>query len=107
MIIAVSKNTTIKRPFLASSGKLLSEPEFLLGRSGKILYSQTPTPTAKIPISPKVTRQPSASPKILPSGRPSIIASDVPRANNPRACELLFIGASLTASEAVIAQKMA
>ena len=105
--IAVSKNITIKKPFLASSGKLFSEPEFLLGKSGKILYSQAPTPTAKIPMSPNVTRQPKLSPKILPSGKPSIIAIDVPSAKSPRACELLLIGATLTASEAVIDQNMA
>ena len=42
-----------------------------------------------------------------PSGSPSTIASDVPSASSPIACEPLFIGATLTASDAVIDQNIA
>ncbi|GAA8238870.1 hypothetical protein UBN116_09760 [Helicobacter pylori] len=43
---------------------------------------------------------------ILPSGKPKIIANELPNANSPKACCFLFLGATRMTKEAVMDQKI-
>ena len=92
---------------MAKSGKLLSEPAFLLSRRGRILASSTITPKASTPISAKVNRQPSHCPTSRPSGKPNTVAMEVPSDIQPKACCRLPAGARRITSEAVMAQNSA
>ncbi|MNW10634.1 hypothetical protein D3C71_2078880 [compost metagenome] len=62
---------------------------------------------ATAPMAMKVVRQPSNSPTTRPSGTPSTMATEVPTASRLSAWAFLPSGARRTASEAVMAQKIA
>ena len=65
------------------------------------------TNVAIIPITAKVERQSNDCPISRPSGKPKIIANELPNASKPNACCFLSLGATRITSEAVIDQKMA
>ena len=56
---------------------------------------------------PKDSRQPKNCPIIRPSGKPNTIANALPIANSPMACAFLSFGATRTAKDVVIDQKIA
>ena len=91
----------------ASSGRLASEPEFLLSKRGSIFISNSITPMARMPIRAKVARQPNACPMMRPNGSPNTVAIAEPRDIQPKACCRLPRGATRITSTAVIAQNSA
>ncbi|MNM69094.1 hypothetical protein D3C81_806810 [compost metagenome] len=104
---ATSTYSAISAGRRSNSGMLLAEPLFWLGRAGSSRANTSDTSNATPPMAMKVTRQPSHSPTMRPSGIPSTIATEVPVANRPSACGRLPSGAMRTASDAVIDQNTA
>ena len=89
------------------TGKLLNEPAFWLGKCGNNFHITNIIAQAITAITAKVERQSNACPIILPSGKPRIIANELPKANKPNACCFLSLGATRITKEAVIDQNRA
>ena len=79
------------------------EPESL----GSKTASRTRTAAAIRAIAAKVMRQPRYIPTVLPKGRPTIMATELPDTIMPKAFESCPGGAILTASGVTMDQKIA
>ena len=92
---------------LIRAGSFLNDMLLSLGVFGSTKAIMHRIMAAKPPMTKNVALHPRRSPMVLPSGRPTIIATEEPHTTNPNAAACFPSGAILTANGVTIDQKTA